>query len=236
MVLEQNDFRAQPDYNYTVTERDDDGPAKTYQQLMLYGSPYRKLTAVNGRALSPAERSSEEDKLRKEIARRRRETKEQRAERISRYAKNRDQEHAMLSEMIKAFNYKLSGESMLDGRQVYVLHATPRPGYEPPNTKARVLKGMRGTLWIDVPTHHWVKVYAEVVQPVDFYGFLARVGPGTSFDLEKKPVANNIWLPSHFAMEVRAKIIGLFSHNQSEEDRFYDYQPVGKQSVAARLR
>jgi hypothetical protein len=221
---ERNDFLAQPQYDYTVVERDGGGPAKTFRQTMIDGSPYRELIAVNGDPLPPVQRQKEARKLQDEIARRKNETPQEREDRIAKYKRNRDQEHTMLNQMVKAFDYKLAGEGTLDGHAVYILQATPRPSYQPPNTKAKVLTGMRGKLWLDKATAHWVKVEAEVVTPVEFYGFLAKVGPGTRFELEKAPVAGNVWMPAHFAMNVNAKILGLFSHNQSEQDRFFNYQ------------
>jgi hypothetical protein len=108
-----------------------------------------------------------------------------------------------------------------------MLEATPRPGYQPPNQRARVLTGMRGKLWVARDGYHWVKVQAEVVQPVYFEGFLARVGPGTRFELEKAPVANGVWLPKRFSMTVDARILGLFSHNSQEEETFGNYTRAG---------
>jgi len=40
------------------------------------------------------------------------------------------------------------------------------------------------------------KSAGTVIRPVVIEGFLARVEPGTRFELEKMPVAGDIWLPS----------------------------------------
>lgn len=53
-----------------------------------------------------------------------------------------------------------------------------------------MLRGMEGELWIDEATFQWVKVQARVIRPVSIEGFLARVEPGTRFELEKMPVAD----------------------------------------------
>ncbi len=233
-AAEEADFRAQPLFNYTVVERDDGEPPRTWQQIMILGSPYRRLVAVNGEPLPADQRQAPERKLRREIARRQRESSEDRQDRIAKYRRNRDQEHAMLDQMVQAFNFRLVGESVLNGRPVYVLDATPRPGYQPPNQKAKVLLGMRGRLWVDKQTSHWAKVEARVVEPVEFYGILARVGPGTRFELEYAPVSAQAWEPIHFRMAVAARILGLFSHNQSEDDRFSHYEPAASNLLAAR--
>jgi len=66
---------------------------------------------------------------------------------------------------------------------------------------------MQGTFWIDRDSFQWVKVEADVVHPVVIGGFLARVEPGTHFELEKAPVADGVCLPTHFAIKSRAKLL-----------------------------
>ena len=78
-----------------------------------------------------------------------------------------------MEQLTKALDFKLVGEQKLGPYEVYVLKATPRPGYEPPNIESKVLTGMEGKLWIDEKTFQWVKVEATVVRPVSIEGFLA---------------------------------------------------------------
>jgi hypothetical protein len=51
---------------------------------------------------------------------------------------------------------------------------------------------MQGKLWIDKDSFQWVKVEAQVMHPVSIEGFLAKVEPGTHFELEKEPVATDM--------------------------------------------
>ena len=73
----------------------------------------------------------------------------------------------------------------------------------------------------------WVKVEATVVHPVSIVGFLARVDPGTRFELENMPVAEKLWLPKHFAMKAAAKVLFLFNHNEQQDQTFFDYRKGG---------
>ena len=130
-----------------------------------------------------------------------------------------------MDQLTKAFQFQLLGEQKLGSYDVYVLRATPLAGYRPPNRDTQVLTGMEGMLWIDHDTYQWVKVEARVVHPVSIEGFLARVEPGTRFELEKMPVAAGVWLPKHFAMQAKAKIVGVFSHNSQEEETYFNYRP-----------
>ena len=47
----------------------------------------------------------------------------------------------------------------------------------------------------------------EVFHLVAFGLFIAHVYPGTEFMLEEAPLAGNIWLPSHFSMNVKARML-----------------------------
>jgi len=227
------DWRAAPDYNHFEQDRTAGG-TKTYQVLMILGSPYRKLVAVNGNTLSPAERSEEQHKLDQEIARRRSESPAQRAARIANYRRGRQRDHQLMSQLVQAFNFRPLGRQRLGQHSVYVLKATPRPGYIPPNLETRVLTGMQGKLWIDTKTFQWVKVEAEVMHPVWIEGFLARVDPGTRFELEYAPVSHNVWLPTRFVMKSRAKILFVISHSEQADESYFGYSqaPVAAASAS----
>jgi hypothetical protein len=227
------DFKAQQDYSYLATEKEDGGPRKSYEVSMMLGSPYRRLVAIGGHPLDTAAQRRELEKMQKTLAERKRESQDERAERISKYLDEKQQENLMLAEMTKAFKFRLVGTEDMHGHEVYVFDASRNPDYKPINSKAKVLTGMRGKLWVDAKTYHWVKVEAEVVNPVYFEGFLARVDPGTKFVLDKGPVGDNIWLPTRFSVQVNSKILGLFSHNSSEQDTFSNYQ---KSSEVAQQR
>ncbi|HLY20412.1 MAG TPA: hypothetical protein VKR61_24465 [Bryobacteraceae bacterium] len=86
---------------------------------------------------------------------------------------------------------------------------------------------MRGKMWIDEQQYQWVKVQAEVFRPVTFGLFVAQVEPGTEFALEQKPVAPNLWLPSHFSMQVKARVLRYWSHNSADDETYWDYKPAG---------
>ena len=231
----KEDWAEAPKYSYierdVESKKNSPAMAKTYRVVMIEGSPYNLVTAINDQPLSTEEKAAEQRKLEREIERRRRESEREHRRRVAKYEKEREHDHAMLEQMVTAFNFHLAGQEQVDGRPCWLLEAEPKPDYEPENHEGRVLKGMRGKLWVDQSTYQWVKVHAEVVKPVNFYGFLAKVGPGTEFDLEQEPVAGGVWMPKAFHMQVRASALGLFSENSSENDTYRDYQPMPQASA-----
>jgi len=205
---------------------------------MMEGSPYRRLMAIDGQPLLPAKQRQEDQKERRELVHRRSETPEEREARIRKYEKERDQDHLLMAQMASAFKFHLVGEDTIAGHRTYILDAEPDPDYKPVNREAKVLTGMRGKLWIDQDQFHWAKVEAEVIHPVTFGGFLAKVGPGTRFILENEPVSGGTWQPKEFSVQVRSSIL-FWQHNSSSTDEYSDYRTatsLAKSPPVARTR
>jgi len=218
--------------HYIHLERDLEGRgSKTYLILMIDGSSYQKLTAVNGNPLPFGEAKKEEQKLRAEVASRCGESQPERQKRIARYQKDQQRDHAMMGELTKAFTFQVTGEQRVNGRQTWLLNATARPGYQPPNLETKALTGMQGKLWIDTQTFEWVRVEARVVRPVSIEDFLAKVEPGTVFQLMRAPVAKGFWAPSHFSSRSKARIVGFIGHSTHDDETYADYRPASAANV-----
>src|SRR5205823_1516855 len=130
VAANQRDFKEAPNYNYKELDRTPDG-SKLYQVKMIDGTPYQRLIAVNGKPLSSAEDAEEEKKLKQTTEQRRSESSEERQKRIAKYEEDRKRDNAMMNELTKAFNFTLVGQQKVRGYNVWVLKATPRPGYKP---------------------------------------------------------------------------------------------------------
>src|SRR5438270_13254278 len=94
------DWKAAPAYAFT--EQDTIGKGgrttrKKYQVLMIAGSTYNRLMAVDGRPLTPAQAKEEEQKLQQEIVRRKNESPAVRQKRIAKYIQERRQDHELMT-------------------------------------------------------------------------------------------------------------------------------------------
>ena len=225
------DWKQAPEFSYHERDVESKHHApptiKTYEVLMIDGSQYHRLTAINDRPISTDEQAEEENKLRAEILKRGNESERERRKRIARFLKERDQDHAMLKEMVDAFDFRPAGEANINGHDCWVFDAEPKPGYQPKTRETKVLSGMQGKLWIDKRQYQWVRVEAEVMRPVSMYG-IARVGPGTRFFLEQAPVAGNLWLPTHFSVSVKASALGFINEDSLDDETYHQYKPMPK--------
>ena len=224
-VANRADWATAPDYGYMERTRDDDG-TKTYDVTMILGSSYKRLVKNGDTLLSAVEQAKEEWKLRAEIAKREAESPDQRTSRIAEYQKQRERAHRILEEMPRAFDYTVATTRPVGSRTVYVLQATPRKSYNPPNVESRVLTAMRGGFWIDTITFQWVRASAVVLRPVSVEGFLARIQPGTEFEVEQMPMSGEVWLPKHFQIRSRSSILFFFHHHINEDDTYFDYRKI----------
>jgi hypothetical protein len=186
---------------------------------MIDGSPYERLLEVSGKPVS-----GELQKQQQAETDRRADSSQQRRDRIAKYKKEQARDHLMMAQLTEAFDFTLVGKSRVKGFHVYVLKATPRAGYKPPNRESQVLPGMQGEMWIDQKTYRWVKVTAKVIRPVSIEGFLAEVEPGTEFEIEKAPVDEGIWQITHFAVRSKARILHMINRSSEEDDTFFDFE------------
>jgi hypothetical protein len=235
VAVNDADFQALPKYSHVESDLevklDSSGgeksrTQKTYKVIMIGGSPYERLVALNGHPLRPADEQKEEQKLRQEIAKRRSESASTHRDRIGKFQKSRQSDHLLMQQMVSAFNFTLVGEDTMNGHAAYVLDATPNPDYHPMNQEAKVLTGMKGRLWVDKAGYHWIKVNAEVIKPVSYALFIAKVGPGTRFEFEQAPVSDKLWLPKRLEQDVNAAVIGMFPIRTREVETYTNYRPA----------
>jgi len=234
----EKNWKLAPEYSFTESDVITKGGKtirRSYHVLMIDGSQYNELIAENGEPLTGARLAAEQKKLQDETARRRAESPAARQRRVAAYEAERRQDHALMREMMKAFNFQLAGQESVKGRNCYVLTATPRPGYRPVNRDTKVLTGMRGKMWIDSSEYQWVKVYAEVFRPVAFGLFIAHVQPGTEFTLEEAPVGEGVWMPVRLVTKVRATAL-IWSRNSTDDETYSSYRrhSSGAQQASAR--
>jgi hypothetical protein len=203
--------------NYTFSERvnlrylDSQGRVKSQEAslhdvMLLDGSPYRRLVARDGRPLPLGEEKKERDELSRSIAERRDQTAAQRAQRLAQYDNRPEWQREAWHELPEAFDFRLTGEEVLDGRRMYAIEATPRQGYRPRSITAKMLAHLQGKLWVDKLDYHLVKADVEVVDTISVGLFLIRVSKGSRATFEQARVNDEVWLPRHLRAYVSARL------------------------------
>jgi hypothetical protein len=230
------DWQRAPSFDFCEVDQDDKA-SRTYLVAMIAGSPFSRLVSVNGQHLTSEVAEREARRFDAAVQQRQQETPEQHQRRVAQYEKERRRDQLFLEQLTQAMEFTLTGIETTDAHKTFVVNAAPKPGYTAKSIQTAVLSGMRGKLWIDQTSFRWVKVQAEVVHPVMIEGFVARVLPGTRFELEEKPIDDReIWLPSHFSMQSRALILLLFLKSSRQDVTYFHYKANGSLSAQDCLR
>lgn len=225
-ALDQRDLELRRNYTYVVKAEqrrlDSQGRLRSaeseeWEVLVLYGSPYRRLIAKNGRPLSAEEERKEQAKLEKEMARRRKAAEKDPGKLSREDARELEEQKALLKEIADAFSFRIEGEELVDGFRCWRIRAEPLPGYRPKSRRAKLLPAFRGLLWITQDEYRWARVEAEAVRTVSFGWILARLQPGSQLWFEQKRVQDEIWLPSSARMKIFARL-GLVRKLNAEVD------------------
>jgi hypothetical protein len=217
--------------NYTYQERTEfrqyDGKGKlarteveTREVLILEGQPYEKLIARNDKPLSAKDATKEQKKLDQEIEKRKRQSASEKAK----LDKERLEEQKYLREFTEAFDFKVIGEQAVSGKPTWVISVTPKVGYRPKQSEAKMFTKLRGKVWIDKAEYHWVKAEGEAIDTLSFGFFLFRVAPGATVSFEQTSVNGEVWLPSRISVRAEARIAILKKMHAEIDITYREYR------------
>jgi len=228
----ENDKR-QRDYTYIEREVQNnlDGKGqvkskeiKTYEVLEIDGEQVQRLIAKDDKPLEGKEAAKEEEKIQKIIDKRKNESDDDRRKREQKAEKEREDGRKFVREVADAYNFKLVGTELVDGREAWVIDGDPRPGYEHHMKEAKFLPKFRGRVWIDKADLQLSKLNVEAIDTVSIGLFLARIHKGTRFLLEQTRVNEEVWLPQHVTFKVDARVALLKGFNVDGDQTYRDYK------------
>ena len=224
--LDQSNWQRMKDYTWIArqTDRllDSSGQVKSqkieeWETLVISGEPHRRMLQRNGKALSAEEQRKEQEKLDEAVAKRERETPQQRARREADFEHEREKDREFLREVPDLFDFKLLGEEKIDGHDVWVISATPKPDAHPKRGDAKPLLKVQAKVWIDKQEYQWVRLEAETTATISFGLFIARLSPGAKLIFEQERVNDDVWLPKREVVRGAARL-GLLKKLAGEEE------------------
>jgi hypothetical protein len=225
--------KKQRDYTYIQREEehrlDGKGQTKstetrTFEIMVLYEEPVRKLIAKDDQPLSERDAHKEDEKIQKIIDKRKNESDEDRRKRLQKQEKDLEEGRAFVKEIADAYDFRMAGTEELEGRSTYVIDAEPRPGYQPHMKNAKFLPKFRFRAWVDKAELQWVKLDIQCIDTVSVGLFLARIHKGSNIQIEQTRVNDEVWLPRHVALKLDARIALLKGLNISEDVTYRDYK------------
>jgi hypothetical protein len=190
---QQDQQGAVPDFVYrklTVTEELDNAGKVKERREKVYEISYRDglshatLLQVNGHLPSEADlkKQSENEMNIRQITG---ETKP---------AKGDNRENFLTPEMVAHFDFKLLGETNLNGRMTYRISFQPKTPLPPARrVMDRLLNQISGTLWIDEKEFEVARAEVALRSEVNLLGGIIGSLKKLSFTLERTRVADGVW-------------------------------------------
>jgi hypothetical protein len=162
----------------------------------------------------------------KEIARRARESEQEKAE----LEKQRQEQRRFLNEVPDAFNFTLIGEEDVSGKPTWVIQAEPKGDYRAKERRAKLVSKMRGKVWIDKDEYQWVKIEAQAAETLSFGLNLLRIQPGAMVRFEQTRISDEVWLPAAASIHIDARLALFKQIHTDVELRFHDYKKFQAES------
>lgn len=190
---QQDQQGSAPDFIYrklTVTEELDGAGKVKERREKVYEISYRDglshatLLQVNGHLPSEADLKKQSDNE-MNIHQITGETKS---------AKGDNRENFLTPELVARFDFKLLGQTNLNGRAAYLISFQPKTPLPPVHRMVdRLLNQISGTLWIDADEFEVARAEVALHSEVNFFGGIAGSLKKLSFTLERTRVADGIW-------------------------------------------
>lgn len=202
-----------------------------HEVFYIGGEQYRKLVSKDGRPLSDKDAEREQNKLDKQIEKRKNESP---SEATKRQEKDLREAREFRDQILEAYDFRIVGEEDVDGRPCYRIHADPKPGFRP-RGDGKILRKIRGDLWIDKDNFKWARVEAESIDTIPGMGGLIRIAKGSTINITQTFVNNEVWFPDRMVVRANAKALLFLSAAIEFEARFSDFRKftVDSKVVAA---
>jgi hypothetical protein len=197
---------------------------KTYEVLDIYGEQVQRLIAKDDKPLDAKESAKEEAKIQKIIDKRKNESENDREKREQKEEKEREDGRKFVKEIADAYDFKLAGTELVDGREAWVIDGEPRPGFQPHMKESKFLPKFHGRVWIDKNDLQMAKMDVECLDTISLGLFLARFHKGSRLRLEQTRVNDEIWLPRQLAVKVDVRLALLKNFNVDVEQSFREYK------------
>lgn len=194
--------------------------------LNLNGRPYERILERDGKPLSERDARKEQEALDREAAKRAKESDRDR----DRYEKERQEQRRFAQEVPDAFTFTLLAEEKLEGLPVWKIFAEPKPDFKPRDSRASVLKKVRGTIWIDQAGYQWVRAEMDVIDTISWGFFVLRIPPGAKLSFLQMRVNDEVWLPKEIHIRADAKVAFIKTFRLDVDISYRNYRKFRTES------
>lgn len=206
------------------------GPVRTFEVYpsALPGRTYKRLIAVDGKPLDPAElarRDAERQKALQDAEQKRRnETPRAREARLRDEAEERRERNAVLDDALAVFEVKFLKREIVDRQPLLMGTATPRPDARVTTREGRWLKQFAGEIWISEADYQIARLDMRALSDVSIgWGLVGRVHEGSRFVFARRKI-ENAWLPAEVTFEATGRTLLFRRFAIATTTTFSDYR------------
>lgn len=202
------------------TDRGKDGRPKETRRRLFHnfsgerpGEATRELVAVDGR---PATEEERREQAEEDAKQQRREVERRAGAEASRPpAVSGEEEDPLLgprrlSDLIARFDYRLEGIVEEDGRLLYALEFSPKPGRPAGALGDRALNALAGRVFVDASDFQIASVEARLVKPVKVAGGLGANVREATISYRGSRLPHGVWFPCVIDLHLRGKTAVFF--------------------------
>jgi len=210
-----------------------------YTFFYLNGDEISTLVGKDGKPLSEAEQTKQNDITKKrieEIQKRqaKKDEKEEKAQEKDKDKKDdKDDDDPGIEVFLRACQFVNPRHERFRGQDVLVFDFEGNPEYKAKKLAEKVVQQLAGVIWIDEKQHEVARLEAYFVKDFRFAGgLLANLQKGTSFIFEQAFINNEVWLPTYEEAHVGVRVLLLKGFKVNEVTRYSDYQRFHVETLA----
>ena len=188
--------------------------SETHDVIGLEGSTYSKLILRDDKPLTPAEQKREDSRLAQETERRRKETPEQRRNRLFSTSYNLMFQAERMKDL---YDLRYVGDETVDGRAAYIVEGMPKPGLRPATANDKELLNYKVRAWIDQQDYVAGRVELEVI------GDHSRMQKGTIIDALDSRNDAGVWLSKEVHARFRLRLVKTVEVRGDTIETYSDY-------------
>jgi hypothetical protein len=232
------DYEIQKEFTYIENRRDirmspfgkvSVGPMRTFE---VYPSPhvpgrtYKRLVAVDGQPLDPAELARRDAEYQKSLEERRHETAHDRAKRLDEQAKEKRERNEVLDDALNVFEVTFVDRRVVDGQRLLIANATPRPDARVTTREGKWMKQFAGEVWISESDYQIARLDMRAIDDVSIgWGIVGRVHKGSRFIFARRKVEDT-WLPSQVTFDATGRSLLFRRFEVHTTTTFSDYRRI----------
>ena len=175
--------------------KETDRATETWDVIGLEGSLYGRLILRNDKPLSAKEQRREDQRQADEAERRRKETPEQRRNRLFSFTYSYRLPYERLTEI---FDLRYIREKESEGRRCYLLEVTPKADFQPSTDNDKETVNYKFVFWLEAENYYPARIDGEII------GEHSRMQKGTTFTVVDQRLVDGTWAPKtntiHFAV------------------------------------